>query len=301
MRTMLRGALVAIAASVIALAVAQLALLWLPAQALFHVDSALHGVVALALALPAALFTATVAGTPRARSAPVRVAAAALAIACAIGLAWVFVTSGDPAWTALTASILGAGLAFGAWASARPPREVALGRMRGAVIALSIAASLAWGQVYVRDAWDEYRSEPLSRFTIELVAAYPYDVAPPPGAMRSIVVAPDGSVGDVVSLEGGQFNLHRGDALRIDSTDVRRARWIADGELRAITLRLADGARESFAARARSRASQYDAVLVDGAPSLLLFYVGGPDDRVALFSRDAHALARVYAHLTGRR
>lgn len=292
-----RVVLIALAANLVAVSAAQLVGAWLAAQALFHVDSGLHGAWAFVAGIALGTLVAAGALTPLARTTGARAAIALFAVGCAIGLLWTvatYVEGLSPHW--LYDLPLAAALVASVWASARPAPAIAVGPgARAAAIALALLGALAWGQAALREAWAELDERALPPFTVELVAAYPYDLS---GELPAIVIDEQGRIGDVVSIEGRQYNLHRGDALAIASSEVRRVRWISDGEAAIVTLRLSDRAREAFDARSRSRASQSDAVLVDGVPRLVLFHGLGPQDRVVFGSEDRRPLWDLYERLT---
>lgn len=294
LRTIGRSALVVVAAMIVAVEVAQDSSLVLASQALIAIDMAIEAVIALAAALACALLAAWIVGTERSRAIAARIGAAAFAISSLVALVWTLLYVYEPPiwiWTAIPA------IALGVWLCARPPMLEISRRARVAIVAVVLITVVSLGSTTIVDTWDEYRDQRFPEFTIDLVAAYPYDVPPAPGGMRAVVVDPEGRVGDVVELDGERFNLHRGDAMRIGSSDVRRVRWI-EGEGHAfVSIRLADRAREAFTERARRRSSQYDAVLVNGEPVMLFFHIMS-DERLVLFGPDRAALRRVHAQLT---
>jgi hypothetical protein len=119
----------------------------------------------------------------------------------------------------------------------------------------------------------------------------------PEGGLRAVVVDSEGEIGDIVTLEGERYNLHRRDVLRMTEADVRRIRWFEDDEGAMITLRLSDGRWDEFDERVRRRASQFDVLLIDGEPVHTILHFGS-SDRLILWDRDRSGLRGIYERLT---
>ncbi|MCB9598075.1 MAG: hypothetical protein H6719_35500 [Sandaracinaceae bacterium] len=175
-----------------------------------------------------------------------------------------------------------------------------MGRARVVTAAVTGLASLGWGSATLWDFAEEHASQVLPAHQLELVAAYPYSLAPTgePGSMPAVVVDASGQPGDVIALGGEDWNVHRGDALSLSPTDVPRIRWIDAGEVVGISIRLEGEARAALDARSRSRSSQYDALYVDGEPLALVFYFGSEPGRLVLMDTDRAHLHQVYRRLT---
>jgi hypothetical protein len=197
----------------------------------------------------------------------------------------------------LVLSLLGAVVAAAvALALVRPAFVSARTRTRIAAVSATVGAFVALGWPTLREAWDEYRPQGIAPVRLELVAAYVYE----PEATGAVVVDPTRTVGDLVSSRGARFNLHRGDQLAIDPAEIRRVRWIErPGEPAAIVIRVDADARARIDRRSIERASQYDAVLVDGKLATILLYEQPGIGRLILWDPDRAALADLYRRLTG--
>jgi hypothetical protein len=140
---------------------------------------------------------------------------------------------------------------------APPPRRRAL---RVGVPVVAGLALGAFGLPTLADAWDWYRPQEFSPFTLELVAARrAFD--------RELLEYQT----DVVESEGTTYVLDRSERLRWTRDDVRRVLWLADGGSGrpAVGLRLAPGRHGELARHARERLLQYgmfdhDALFLDG-------------------------------------
>ncbi len=305
MRPALATAFLALGSAAIGLASTCVAGSGLPMLAVSEsVDFPVLDLVARALGLTVgvtALLMASGSSTRRAR-----IALGAVAVLLAIGLVVLIAdasmrnVSPPAALAAFVAlGIAGAvGLAFAAPRLSTNARALAAGMLVAAAIGLSLPS--------LRFAWEEYRDEELPRFTLELVAAYPYQLddreeAPLDDvrAMPAVVVDAEGRIGDVVSLGGERFNLHRGDSLRIDARDVRRVRWMDDGDGHPfISVRVAGAVRAQLIERARARSSQYDAVLIDGVPRSIYFHYVDMPGFLMLSDDDRGRLWHVYEALS---
>lgn len=282
----LRAIAITLAAAVVYLASSHLCERWLAAQHLFFVDGTLDELVAMPIAAVLALLVAAVAYTELARSRPFRALAGLFALGFAAAALWTAIV-GDvgrwPAWILLTLPVL-----LGAWAAIRPRDTASMGpAARGVVITLVVGTAASAVYRPAAFAIEEYRPQRLPRVRIELVAA-----------SRSVQpVAGDAAPDSVLALDDERYDLQHQDHVVVEASDVRRVRWHDYGDMQFITVRIDGRSRERLLDRVQRRAGRHDAILVDGEPVAVTFYLLAPD-RIVITREDKAELWRIYTRLT---
>lgn len=259
-------------------------------------DASWIRLLAWGLAATAGVVAAAVVTSPPAVGG--RAVLGVLGAACLAGLAWSVAWAYEVDALSLVFWIVMAlgGLAAAALAI-RPWRATSLeGRARVAVLAATGLAGLGWGQGVLTDFAEEHADQALPGHALELAAAYPYSLEADPGRMPTVIVDGAGQIGDVLSLDGERWNVHRTDALRL--AEVRRVRWVDMGEAVGVSIRVDGETRVALDERSRSRSSQYDVLYVDDEPVSTVFYFGLEPGRLVIMSRDRGALHAVYRRLT---
>lgn len=197
----------------------------------------------------------------------------------------------EPLWPAL-----GAAAAMSVAVGWIRPVPLTLRGARWAAAGTIAAVLLALGLPTLAEASREVQREALSPFHLDLVAAYPYE----PERTHAVVIDASGSPGQVVEWHGRRFNLHRGDHLAIDSSQVRRVRWLdqgSDGVWLAIRL----DRRRAAALRQRSihRMSQFDALFVNDRLVSVAEYEDVMWGRFMLHDPEPARLRALYRTLVG--
>ena len=197
----------------------------------------------------------------------------------------------EPLWPALGAA---ASMSFAVgWVrpvrlTLRPARWAAAGAIAGAVLALGVPT--------LAETWQEARPQSLEPFRLDLVAAYWFQ----PERTHAVVIDGNGSPGEVIEYQGTRFNIHHSDELTIDSSQVRRVRWLDLGAKGAwLTIRLDSQQAAALRRRTIHRLGWRDALFVNHQLVAVVTYSDVMVGRLLLHLPDRARLRLIYRTLVG--